>query len=121
MKKILRFHKSLLLAISGLYTCCKEQSHFNIHLFAASTACVLSIYLKINAIEWMVVCLTITAVLAFELINTAIEYLCDMIHPTFHQQIKKIKDIASAAVFLSALSAVLIGLVLFLPKLITNF
>ncbi|WP_421919047.1 diacylglycerol kinase family protein [Marinifilum sp.] len=51
------------------------------------------------------------------LFNTAIENICDFIHPDYHDKIKKIKDISAAAVLIGAITALLVGLLIFLPKL----
>jgi undecaprenol kinase/diacylglycerol kinase (ATP) len=57
-------------------------------------------------------------VISFELINTAIEELCNMIHPEQHPLIKKIKDISAGAVLLAATGSVIASLIIFLPKII---
>ena len=73
---------------------------------------------QIDAMEWMVILLCITAVLTLEMINTAIEKLCDVVHPGYHPQIKVIKDIAAGAVLLAAVGSVIAGAIIFLPKII---
>jgi diacylglycerol kinase len=56
-----------------------------------------------------------------ELINTGIEYLCDFIHPEKHDAIKKIKDISAAAVLISSIISLVIGILVFLPKILDKF
>ena len=68
--------------------------------------------------EWLVVVLCITVVLTLEMINTAIEKLCDVVQPDYHPQIKIIKDIAAGAVLIAALGSIIIGAIIFVPKII---
>jgi undecaprenol kinase/diacylglycerol kinase (ATP) len=60
-----------------------------------------------------------TTVLVLEALNTALEYMCDLITKDVHPGIRIIKDVAAAAVLLAATGSVLIGLIIFLPKLIS--
>lgn len=74
--------------------------------------------LKISAAEWMVVLGCIATVLSFEMINSSIEKLCNLVHPTYHPAVKTIKDMSAGAVlFVAALSAI-IGAIIFLPKIL---
>ncbi|GAB7086167.1 diacylglycerol kinase [Marinifilum fragile] len=68
--------------------------------------------------EIVAVLFSIGFVVVAELFNTAIENLCDFVQPNDHKQIKKIKDISAAAVLLSAITAFLIGFIIYLPRLI---
>ncbi|MBC7653927.1 MAG: diacylglycerol kinase family protein, partial [Oligoflexus sp.] len=72
----------------------------------------------ISAIEWLAVILVIGLVFITEIINTSIENIADFISPERHPKIKVIKDLAAAAVILSAIVSVIIGLLIFLPKLL---
>ena len=92
-----------------------------IHLVAAVLACVAGFYFNITSVEWIVIILCIVLVISFELLNTAIEELCNMIHPEQHPVIKKVKDIAAGAVLVAAIGSVIAGLIIFLPKLISLF
>lgn len=89
-----------------------------IHIVAGVLACIAGFYFKLTSGEWIVIILCTVLVISFELINTAIEELCNMIHPEQHPLIKKIKDIAAAAVLIAAIGSVIAGLLIFLPKLI---
>lgn len=92
-----------------------------IHLVAAVLACVAGFYFNITSGEWIVIILCIVLVISFELLNTAIEELCNMIYPEQHPVIKKVKDIAAGAVLVAAIGSVIAGLIIFLPKLISLF
>ena len=69
----------------------------------------------------MAVALCITLVLSMEAVNTAIEHLTNLVSPDFHPLAGKAKDVAAAAVLLSAMGSVLVAAIIFLPKLITCF
>lgn len=73
-------------------------------------------YFKITATEWMFQTLAIGFVLAIEGLNTAVEKIADFIHPNYHERIGFIKDIAAGAVFFAALTAITIGLIIYVPK-----
>lgn len=75
-------------------------------------------YFQISNTEWMFQILAIGLVLSVEGLNTAVEKIADFIHPEFHERIGFIKDIAAGAVFFAALTAIAIGLMIYLPKLL---
>lgn len=74
-------------------------------------------YCKISRMEWIAVCIAIAFVFSAEILNTAIEKLCDIVMPQQHESIKHIKDISAAAVLLCSVIACIIGLLIFLPKI----
>lgn len=74
------------------------------------------IYFKISATEWLFQTLAIGLVMSIEGLNTAVEKIADFIHPNFHEKIGFIKDIAAGAVFFAALTAIAIGLIIYVPK-----
>lgn len=73
-------------------------------------------YFEITATEWMFQTLAIGLVLAIEGLNTAVEKIADFIHPDFHKKIGFIKDIAAGSVFFAAMTAIAIGLIIYVPK-----
>lgn len=73
-------------------------------------------YFDITATEWMFQTLAVGLVLAIEGLNTAVEKIADFIHPDFHKKIGFIKDIAAGAVFFAAMTAIAIGLIIYVPK-----
>lgn len=109
--------KSFGFAFNGIKLCLKEPN-FKIHLFCALLATILGFLLRISNIEWLVVLICITLVLAFEMLNTAIEHLCNVVSPTFNPVIKIIKDVSAAAVLVVALMATVCGAIIFIPKLL---
>ena len=73
-------------------------------------------YFHISPTEWMFQTLAIGLVLGVESLNTAVEKVADFIHPNYHERIGFIKDIAAGAVFFAAMTAIAIGLIIYLPK-----
>ena len=110
--------KSFSYAFSGLRVLFREEQNVRIHLLCAVLAVSLGFFLKISSVEWVAVVGSIGFVLALETINTAIEAICDHVTLEQHPQIKRIKDLAAAAVFISAIATLTIGLIIFLPKII---
>jgi diacylglycerol kinase (ATP) len=73
-------------------------------------------YFHITASEWMFQTLAVGLVLSIEGLNTAVEKIADFIHPDFNEKIGFIKDIAAGAVFFAAMTAIAIGLIIYIPK-----
>lgn len=77
---------------------------------------IVGFYIRITPTEWLFQILAIGMVMSVEGINTAVEKIADFIHPDFHERIGFIKDIAAGAVFFAALTAVAVGLIIYVPK-----
>ena len=73
---------------------------------------------KVSVTEWALLALTIGMVLSLELVNTAIEAVVDLVTEEYHPLAKVAKDTSAAAVFVCAIAAVVVGLIIFLPKVI---
>ncbi|GAB1309431.1 hypothetical protein KH5_21140 [Urechidicola sp. KH5] len=71
----------------------------------------------LSTMEWLFQITAIALVLIAEDTNSAIEYICDFIHPNYHKQVGKIKDIAAGIPMISAIFAIIIGLIIYLPKI----
>lgn len=76
------------------------------------------IFFQITATEWLFQTLAIGLVMSVEGLNTAIEKIADFIHPHYHERIGFIKDIAAGAVFFAAITAIIIGLIIYMPKIV---
>ncbi len=107
-------------AFQGFQVLIKEIN-FQIHFVFALISISFGFYFRINQIEWILLVLVIGFVLVSEIFNTALEYLADSVSLEFHPLIKISKDISAFAVFISALISILVGLILFLPKVIHEF
>lgn len=110
--------KSFKYAFEGFKILFQEEHNARIHLVAAILAVALGFFFKISTAEWLVIIIVIGLVFITEIINSSIENMADFISPEKHFQIKRIKDLAAAAVLFSAIVSVIIGLVIFVPKLI---
>lgn len=113
--------KSFDYSFQGIIHFFKQEHNARIHLVMAILSIVAGFWLAINAYEWIAIVLCIIIVLLAEMLNTAIERLCDAVHPTTHPLIKACKDVASGAVLLCAIGSVLIASIIFLPKIIALF
>lgn len=105
-------------AFKGLSDLIRHQPNARIHLLAAVIVVVLGFYCHISRMEWVALSICITLVLALEALNTALEYLTDLVSPEFHPLAGKVKDVAAAAVLLVAVGAVVVGLLIFIPHLL---
>lgn len=110
--------KSFEYACTGIKSCFQSEPNFRIHSVLAIVALLFSIVFNISAIEWIAVCFCIAFVFVMEMLNTAIEKLCDVIHKEIHPGIKKVKDIAAGAVLVAAFFSLITGGIIFLPKII---
>lgn len=108
-------YKSFLNALRGIGHMIMHERNFRIEMIALAVNIFLILFLNVRPADAAVILLTCGAVLAAELMNTAVEKLCDFIHPEFHNKIGLIKDIAAGAVMLLAVTAVITGLIIY-PK-----
>ena len=115
---IKRLFQSFIHAGNGIISAFKTEQNLLIDLICGIITIIIGFLLKISTIELTVVLIVIALVISMELINTAIEYVVDMAMPEIHPLAKLSKDIAAGAVLVSSLMAVVIGLIIYLPKLI---
>jgi len=103
-------------AIEGFVYVFKSQRNMRLHFLMGLFAVLLGILLNFTYIEVMVLCLTIAFVLFAEMFNTAIEYTVDLVSQEYHPLARIVKDIGAGAVLLSAMTAIVIGYILFASK-----
>lgn len=114
--------KSFAVAFSGIWEAICTERNLRIHLTATVYVIALSAFLKLARLEYAVLFLTCGAVIALELINTALERLCDFTESEHNEKIGLIKDISAGAVLVAAIFSVGVGIALFAtPKLIAFF
>ncbi|WP_240628088.1 diacylglycerol kinase family protein [Terrimonas sp.] len=109
--------KAFTYALRGVYTFFSSDPNGKLELCFAIIAIATGFVLHISNTEWIAVLLCTAMVISLEMINASIEKLCDMVEPNFHTTIKSIKDIAAGAVLVSAVVSLIIGLIIFLPKI----
>lgn len=112
-----KFIKGFGYAFSGIAYASKSQLNFRFHLCALTIVAIAGWYFELNTGEWLWIIASSGIVLLSELFNTAIEVLVDLISPDIHPKAKIIKDVAAGAVLIAAFAALLIGLIIFLPKI----
>ena len=110
--------KSFKFAAKGILYAIKSQPNLWFHLVAAIAIIALSFVLKIATAEWLFIIFAIGAVLTAELFNSSVEKIVDLVQPEKHILAEQAKDMAAGAVLIAAISSVLIGLMIFLPKII---
>lgn len=109
--------KSVGYAFKGMMLLLKTEASIKIQFVIGILVTVFGFYLNISANEWIVQTLAIALVMSTEGMNTAIEEIANFIHPEHHTKIGLIKDIAAGAVFIASVFAVIIGLIIYIPKL----
>ena len=113
-----RYKKSFFHAIDGIIYALKNEHNMIIIVLATLVVVSLGFMLKINEIEWLICILIISMITATELINTAIEAAIDLETLKTHPLAKISKDCASSATLILVIASVIIGLVIFVPKIL---
>ena len=113
-KRILSFKY----AVDGIVTAIKDEPNLKIHLFLACLALVLGFIFQISDSDWLAILIVIGLVISIELTNTAIEEIVDAFTNESHPSAKKAKDVAAGAALVASVTALLIGIVIFLPYFI---
>lgn len=104
-------------ALKGIEIAWREEFNFKVHVVFAVATPLLGWYLEISKTEFLIVVLLIGLVMTAEIFNTALEELCDKFQPEHDSHIAKIKDLAAAAVLVSSIAALIVGLAIYLPYL----
>lgn len=102
-------------AAEGIVTAFKDQPNLKFQICIAAIVLALAYYYDVPKTEWLIILLTIGFVLVLELTNTAIEEVVDSFTDQVHPAAKKAKDVAAGAVLVASITAVAIGLAIFLP------
>jgi diacylglycerol kinase len=105
-------------AVHGLMSLIKNEHNSRIHLLAAFAAIIIGIILNLNQYEWALLIVVIGIVFISELLNSSIESLADHINPEWNELIRRAKDYSAAAVLVSAVIAIVVGALIFLPRII---
>lgn len=117
-KPIERYKKSFFHALDGIIYALKYEHNMIIILLATLVVISLGFMLKINEIEWLICILIISMITATELINTAIEAAIDLETLKKHPLAKIAKDCASGATLILVIASIIIGIVIFIPKIL---
>ena len=107
-------------AVQGIIFSLSERSIRILYLAVICTTTT-GLLLKISISEWCVILIMFVIVISFEMVNTAMEIMVDMISPELNENAGKIKDIAAGAVLISAIAAVIVGVMIFVPKIMALY
>lgn len=113
--------RSFKYAFNGIKLLITREHNAWIHCFAALCVLIAGIVLGLSRMEWVAVVIVIGAVLAAEAINSSIEALADLVSSDYNEAIKRTKDLAAGAVLLLAIAAAVVGLIIFVPKILRLF
>jgi diacylglycerol kinase len=108
-------------AWDGLVLAFETQPNLTVHVFSGLVTSGLAYLLGFSVEEWLILVFTISLVFIAEMVNTTIEAVCDVVCDCWHIKVKKAKDVGAGMVLLSAFVSVIIGLILFVPKIINLF
>ncbi|MBM6619261.1 diacylglycerol kinase family protein [Bacillus suaedaesalsae] len=109
-----RFIHSFKYASMGIIHALKTEQNIRIHLLAGIIVFILAFIVKVSAIEWTILLLLISGIIVLELVNTAIERTVDLAtNKEYHLLAKQAKDLAAGAVLVYAVTAIIIGLIIF--------
>lgn len=114
----LKHRNTFIHAAAGISHTFRKEANFRIHVLAMALVMALAVVFQISATEWLFVTGCCMLVLTMELMNTAVENLCDLVSGEHHPLIKIIKDVAAGAVLVSAAGSIATGCIIFLPKII---
>ncbi|MFH0891740.1 MAG: diacylglycerol kinase family protein [Candidatus Falkowbacteria bacterium] len=115
MINIKRLAKSFKYAFQGLVKTFKEEQNLKLQTGIALLAVILAVFFGISRLEWCFLVFTIGLVILMEIANSAVERITDVLKPRINSYVKEIKDIMAAAVMLSSMVAIIIGLIIFFP------
>ncbi len=108
-----RFFQGFSYALNGLRSAFSEQRNLKIHVAIAVPVIIAGFYFDLSTGEWIAVVMVIGFVVGAELFNTAIEYIVDVVSPKHQPVAGKIKDIAAGAVLVAAITALIVGVMIF--------
>lgn len=108
-------------AIRGILTALKKERNLKIHVVIMLLVILAGIYFKISVTDWIICIILFGFVISLEMVNTAIETTVDIAMPEFNEKAKIAKDVSAGTVLISAITSAIIGLMIFIPKIIMNF
>ena len=107
--------------MNGIKCYAKDGKSILLYLFGVIIETIMGFVYNINGLEWILIICILGFILAIELINTAIEATCDAISKEYNPLIKIAKDCGSAATFILCIVAIILNIIIFLPKIIMLF
>jgi len=117
MNKKYTLREAFCFAFDGFRYALQTQRNLRIQLIAGILAITISTFLPMERIEWVVLFILIALVIVSEILNTAIEKTIDLVVKEYNPLAKTIKDLSAAAVLFIAITSVIVGLIIYLPKI----
>lgn len=111
------FGRSFIVAVNGIRIFFATERSGKVQLVVSLVVLAAGLVMKISIVEWLFILLSLSAVLVTEMLNTALEKVCNLITEDHHPGIKTIKDMSAGAVLMASFFSVIIGCTIFIPRL----
>ncbi|WP_409289343.1 diacylglycerol kinase family protein [Peribacillus sp. SCS-37] len=112
------FHKSVFYALRGILTGFRQERNVRIHAAVTVLVLIFGWFFSLNATEWLFILAAIGGTIALELVNSAIERTVDLAVKEYHPLAEQAKDMAAGAVLVYTIFSILVGIIIFVPKLV---
>lgn len=116
-----KFLNSFKYAYRGIKEAFKSERNMKVHLFIMLSVIVLGFLFEISALEWIICLISFGLVISLEIVNTSIETVVNLVSPKYNELAKRTKDLSAGAVLFNAIIAFILGIIIFLPKIIIYF
>lgn len=116
-----KFQESVHHAMDGISYTITHERNFKIEIIFGCLVMIFSYLFRVSVLEFSLLIIMISLVLVLEMVNTAIERVVDLVTKDYHELAKNAKDVAAGAVFIASMFSVVLGIVIFLPKIIQLF
>jgi undecaprenol kinase len=113
--------RSFYFASRGIIEALKTERNIKIHSTVAIIVVLVGLFFSLNWLEWLFILVAIVGTITLELVNSAIERVVDLVTTEYHPLAQQAKDIAAGAVFLYAIFSIIVGIIIFLPKVMNVF
>ncbi len=113
--------RSFYFASRGIIEALKTERNIKIHSTVAIIVVLVGLFFSLNWLEWLFILVAIVGTITLELVNSAIERVVDLVTTEHHPLAQQAKDIAAGAVFLYAIFSIIVGIIIFLPKVMNVF
>ena len=119
--KVKKLRNSFKFAGTGIFSAFKSELNMQIHFCVMLLVIVCGIAFEISMLEWQICIILFGIVIAAEIFNTAVETVVDLVMPNINDKAKLAKDLSAGAVLVVAISSALVGLTIFIPKILELF
>jgi diacylglycerol kinase len=110
--------RSFIYAFAGLSTALRNEPNLRIHFIMAMLALLLAFFLGLTSVEWLILTLSIFLVIILELLNSVLEQIVNLASPEIKKEAKIAKDVSAAIVLIAAVFSIIVGAILFIPKIV---